>query len=368
MKNISKSLIALFAVLAFSCNSDDVQERPIITGIDAPILLAPEEGNTYTLALETAANQAERFVWTEASFGQAVSINYEVQIDKVDNSFANPQSLGAVIGGTQLSVSQETLNGAVIAAGGEAFVQGAFEVRVMASTNDTFEPMYSNIAIISVTPYVAIDPVLFIVGNVQGYYGLSEWTPTTALPMRYIGDGTTKLFEAYIKVGAGNGFKFISDQADWGELEGNFGTIGGAQNGNLENSGGSGDIKVAETDGDGLYYVQADMDNLTYKAVKMNWGIIGSATAGGWDGETPMTYDFATNQYSITTTLAAGELKFRANNVSQFIYQADWKFNVGNTTPPVTYDANSGNFQIAGGAYTIGLVVNVDGTAVVSGL
>ncbi len=281
MKNISKSLIALFAILTFSCNSDDVEGRKTITGIDAPILLAPEEGNSYTLSLETAANQAERFVWTEANFGQDVAINYEVQLDKVGNEFANPQSLGAVISGTQLSVSQGTLNGAVLAAGGEAFVESVYEIRVAASVNNTFEPMYSNIATISVLPYVAIDPELFMVGNVQGYYGLSEWTPTTAMKMRYIGDGTTKLFEAYVKVAAGNAFKFISAQADWGTLEGNFGTIGGAQDGNMENSGGSGDIKVAEVEGSGLYYIQANMDNLTYKAVKMNWGIIGNSTPGG---------------------------------------------------------------------------------------
>jgi hypothetical protein len=370
MKNISKSLIALFAILAFSCNSDDVEVRPTIVGIDAPILLAPEEGNSYTLALETAGNMIERFVWTEANFGQDVAINYEVQLDKVGNEFANPQSLGAVISGTQLSVSQETLNGAVLDAGGEAFVESAYEVRVKASVNDTFEPMYSNITLISVVPYVAIDPVLFLVGNPQGYYGLSEWSPTTALEMRYTGDGTTKLFEAYVKVAIGNGFKFVSAQADWGTLEGNFGTIGGAQDGNIENSGGSGDIRIAEIDGSGLYYIQADMDNLTYKAVKMNWGIIGNATPGGWDGETAMVYDFGLNQFSIATALVDGELKFRARNASQFIYgeEENWKFNIGNTTPPVTYDGNSGNFPITAGSYTIGLTVNFDGTAVVTGL
>ena len=169
-----------------------------------------------------------------------------------------------------------------------------------------------------------------------------------------------------LKVAAGEGFKLIGKQGSWDD--GNFGTIGGAQDGNLENSGGSGDIKVAENDGDGLYYVQVDMDNLKYKAVKMNWGIIGSATANGWDGETAMTYDFATNKFSISATLAAGEMKFRAKNASQFIYNDDWKFNVGVSDPTVTYNAGSGNFPIAGGSYTLGLIVNFDGTAVVSGL
>lgn len=366
MKNISKSLIALFAVLAFSCNSDDVQDRPTITGVDAPILLAPEEGNSYALLLETATNQAERFVWTKANFGEDVAINYEVQLDKVGNEFANPQSLGAVIGGTQLSVSQETLNTGVMASGGEAFVESAYEVRVKASVNDSFEPMYSNIATISVTPYVAIDPVLYLVGAPQAYYGLNQWDNTTAIPMRYIGDGTTKVFEAYVKVAAGEGFKFIGEQGTWDN--GNFGTIGGAQDGNLENSGGSSDIKVAEVNGSGLYYIQVDITNLTYKAIKMNWGIIGSATANGWDGETAMTYNFATNQYTIIASLAAGELKFRSSNTGDFIYTDAWKFNVGVSDPTVTYNASAGNFPIAGGSYTLGLIINFDGTAVVSGL
>lgn len=368
MKNISKSLIALFAVLAFSCNSDDVQDRPTIKGIDAPMLMAPEEGNSYALKIENAANQAERFVWTKANFGQDVAVNYEIQLDKFGNEFANPQSLGAVIGGLQLSVSVETLNTAVIASGGEADIESVYEIRVMASVNDTFEPMYSNVSTISVTPYVFV-PVnheLFLVGAPQAYYGLSEWDNATAMSMRYIGDGTTKVFEGYLKVAAGQGFKFIGEQGTWDN--GNFGTIGGVQDGNLQNDGGSGDIKVAEDAGDGLYYVWVDMDNLKYKSIKMDWGIIGDATPNGWDGETAMAYDFASNQYSITTSLAAGEMKFRSSNTGNFIFNDAWKFNVGVSDPTVTYNGGAGNFPITGGNYTLGLIINFDGTAVVSGL
>lgn len=368
MKNISKSLIALFAVLAFSCNSDDVQDRPVIKGIDAPVLMAPEEGNAYSLSIENAANQAERFVWTKANFGQEVAVNYEIQLDKFGNEFANPQSLGAVIGGLQLSVSVETLNTAVIAAGGEADMEDVYEVRIKASVNDSFEPMFSNVASITVMPYVFV-PVnheLFLVGAPQAYYGLNEWDNTTAMPMRYIGDGTTKVFEGYVKVAAGQGFKFIGEQGTWDN--GNFGTNGGVQDGNLHNDGGSGDIKVAETEGNGLYYVWVDIDNMKYKSIKMDWGIIGNATPGGWDGETAMAYDFASNQYSITASLAAGEMKFRSSNTGNFIFNDAWKFNVGVSDPTVTYNGGAGNFPITGGNYTLGLIINFDGTAVVSGL
>lgn len=365
MKNITKSLIALFTILAISCSSDDVEDRPIVTPIDAPVLLAPEANNSYVLAIENAANLAERFVWTEANFDQDVAINYTVQLDKAGNEFANAQDLGSIIGSTQLSVSTGVLNDKVIAAGGVAFEAGTYEVRIKASVNDTFEAMYSNVTTISVTPYVAIIPPLYLVGAPQAHYGLGSWDNTTAIELRYIGDGVTKVYEAYVKVGAGEGFKFIGEQGTWDN--GNYGVIGGAQNGNLENSGGSGDIKVAENDGEGLYYIQVDLGELTYKSVKMNWGIIGDAT-GGWSDEVPLNYNFAENKFTLSTTLSNGEMKFRAKNASQFIYNDDWKFNVGVSDPTVVYNAAAGNFPITAGTYNLELTVNFDGTAVVGGL
>lgn len=365
MKNITKSLIALFAVLAISCSSDDVEDRPVITAKDAPVLSAPEGNNSYVLAIENAASQAERFVWTSANYGQNVAINYEIQLDIAGNNFENARSLGSVTGANQLSVSVETLNGAATGAGGTPFEQGQFEVRVKASVNGTFEPLYSNVATITITPYIAIAPKLYFVGAPQAYYGLSGWSETTAIPMRYLGNGTTKVFEAYVKVAAGEGFKFVDTQS-W--ANGNFGTIGGAQNGNLENGGGSGDIKVAETDGSGLYYIWVDIDNLKYKAIKMNWGIIGDATPNAWANETPMAYDFTTNTYSYAGALTAGEMKFRAKNVSQAIYNEDWKFAIGNSTEKFAYDTGASNFPIAAGSYTISLSIGFDGVATVTGL
>lgn len=119
MKNIAKSIIALFAVLAVSCSSDDVEDRPVIKAIDGPALIAPD-GGSYVLNIESANNLAERFVWTSANFGQSVAINYEVQLDVADgvDEFAEPRSLGSIIGANQLAVSVVSLNTAAIALGG----------------------------------------------------------------------------------------------------------------------------------------------------------------------------------------------------------------------------------------------------------
>ena len=102
----------------------------------------------------------------------------------------------------------------------------------------------------------------------------------------------------------------------------------------------------------------------------MDWGIIGAATAGGWDNETSMAYDFATNTYSITATLSAGEMKLRSMNTSQYIFGSgeSWKFAIGNSDPKFAYDTNAPNLAVSAGSRTIGLSIAFDGIATVTGL
>lgn len=326
MKNITKSLIALFTVLAISCSTDDVEDRPIVTPVDAPVLLAPEANNSYVLLPENLANQAERFVWTEANFDQSVAINYTVQLDKAGNEFANAQDLGSIIGSTQLSVSVETLNGKVLAAGGAPFEQGTFEVRVKASVNDTAEPLYSNVATISVTPYTTETPKLWVPGGYQSASGYGDnWNFATAPQLASEGFGNQN-FEGYVYFATaqdgsveGEGFKFTS-QANWdGTNYGDDGSFSGV----LSTSGDN--ISIAA----GYYRVEANTENLTYKLTTTSWGVIGNATPGGWDNSTPMTYDPATKKWTVIVAMTAQTApdngwKFRANN--------GWDINLGDTT------------------------------------
>ncbi|HEX8563629.1 MAG TPA: SusE domain-containing protein [Flavobacterium sp.] len=378
MKKIIKlSVLALLLSMNIGCENDD---QTTVQATGGPELLTPTDGSTYVLAIENAENDAMTLVWEQAEYDQETAANYAVEVAAAGSNFATVvdgltgELVTAEAGLTSTAsrfavVSVDKLNDIAIAAGIAPFEAGDLQIRIkswLGENNDLVQ--YSNPITITVTPYEFVpaeDPKLYLVGAPQAYYGVGAWTPENGMPMRYIGDGTTKVFEAYVKVATGEGFKFIGG-LNWDT--GNYGTIGGAQDGNLENSGGSGDVKVAETDGPGLYYVWVDIDNLEYKAVKMNWGIIGSATPGGWDNETPMTYDFATNTFTITTALSAGELKFRSANTGQFIASDAWKFNVGNSDPMVTYNPSAPNFQIAGGTYTLGLSLNLLGEATVTGL
>jgi hypothetical protein len=370
MKNIFKlSFLSLLLLTVISCNDDDNKTVP--TANSAPVLISPEDGTAVVLTEGLETNTALTLVWNHGDYDVDTSINYDVQFAVAGTDFAAPVSAGTTTSRVfsmtvaqlnDLATKEDKLNL-------PAFEAAELEVRVISSLGIHDEmPMTSNTLAITVTPFEKIvveDPKLYFVGAPQAYYGVNAWTPENGIPMRYIGDGTTKVFEAYVKVNAGDGFKFIGGLS-WNE--GNYGTIGGTQDGNLEDAGGSSDIKVAETDGAGLYYVQVDIDNLKYKAIKMNWGIIGDATAGGWSDETPMNYDFATNKWTLTADLTAAGLKYRSANTGQFIYNDAWKFNVGNSDPKVTYNAAAPNFAIAtAGSHSLELTINFDGTATTAG-
>jgi len=58
-----------------------------------------------------------------------------------------------------------------------------------------------------------------------------------------------------------------------------------------------------------------------YKCSINRWGIIGSATAGGWNSDQNMTWDAVNGVFTATLDLVAGDIKFRAND--------SWDYNLG---------------------------------------
>jgi hypothetical protein len=72
-----------------SCSVEDVQDRPVIEGVDSPVLTAPTAGAAYVLSPANATAQAERFTWKSANYGGAVEVVYG-RSDKKGNAFKTP--------------------------------------------------------------------------------------------------------------------------------------------------------------------------------------------------------------------------------------------------------------------------------------
>ncbi len=148
-------------------------------------------------------------------------------------------------------------------------------------------------------------------------------------------------YEGYIYFpDANTEFKFTTNP-DWSE---NFGDNGA--NGSLEKDGAN--LKVAES---GFYKVNVDLTTKTYSIQKTNWGLIGSATPTGWDSDTDLKYNAATNSWDLTINLIKGDIKFRAND--------KWDLNLGDNGANASLEENGANIVIpSDGTYIIKLILD----------
>lgn len=338
MKNITKSILALFAVVALSCSVEDVQDRPVIEGINSPLLTAPTAGSGYVLKPENATAQAERFTWKSANFGGDVQVNYVVEMDKKGNGFKTPKEIGSALPSeNQVSVSVESMNGAALVLKATPFSPIEFEVRVKA-TAGTLPAMYSSVVGIVVTAYTTENPKLWVPGGYAAASGYpKDWDPATSPQLSASGFGKVD-FEGYINFNDANAeYKFTS----FPEWKGEFGA--GAAAGTLDPKGANFKIPTA-----GYYQIVVDTEKLTYKATATVWGIIGDGTPGGWDNSTVMTYNKTTKVWTLTANLSQKEMKFRANNA--------WDINYGDKGADGVLELNSDNIKVpSAGNYTITL-------------
>ena len=338
MKNITKSILALFAVVALSCSVEDVQDRPVIEGINSPLLTAPTAGSGYVLKPENATAQAERFTWKSANFGGDVQVNYVVEMDKKGNEFKAPKEIGSALPSeNQVSVSVESMNGAALVLKATPFSPIEFEVRVKA-TAGTLPAMYSSVVGIVVTAYTTENPKLWVPGGYAAASGYpKDWDPATSPQLSASGFGKVD-FEGYINFNDANAeYKFTS----FPEWKGEFGA--GAAAGTLDPKGANFKIPTA-----GYYQIVVDTEKLTYKATATVWGIIGDGTPGGWDNSTVMTYNKTTKVWTLTAYLTQKEMKFRANNA--------WDINYGDKGADGVLELNSDNIKVpSAGNYTITL-------------
>lgn len=131
---------------------------------------------------------------------------------------------------------------------------------------------------------------------------------------------------------SGTKFKFQKEKGSWAV---NY----GGSNGTLASNG-------ADIPASGYVYVNANLNNMTYSVTPItSMGVIGDATQGGWNTETPLTYNAETNTWEGTMTFTAGEIKFRANN--------NWDISFGGALDDLTLGGS--NITVEAGTYNVAL-------------
>ena len=172
---------------------------------------------------------------------------------------------------------------------------------------------------------------------------IADWNPTNAVNMQMVGNG---IFETYQYITTdGGGFKFVPTNAGWD------GDLGASKNadGMLAQT----DEDNLTVDTDGFYRVRLNMNDFSYSVDATNWGIIGSATPGGWGDDTDMILASAAKGeyvWSADITLTDGEMKFRAND--------DWAINLGDFDANGSLENGGDNIVVTAGNYHIEINLN----------
>ena len=82
-----------------------------------------------------------------------------------------------------------------------------------------------------------------------------------------------------------------------------------------------------------------------------DWGLVGDATANGWDGPDMEMYETGTNTYALYADLTSGELKFRFNE--------DWGNNYGDNGTDGSLESGGANIPVSNpGTYFVTLDLN----------
>ncbi len=326
----SSTLLFGFAAMAmFACKKDE--DRVIVSAMTTPTLSVTS--NNVVLDRGTQQNPAVTFNWTPASFNwsngnaQAGAIRYVIQFDTT-NTFSTPREL---VGDATVSrsLTGAQVNSVATGFGLEAEKQKTMYARVGARLGENVTPEFSNIITFAVTPYSADLPKVFVPGAHQG------WTPATA-PALVAVTGVSQ-FEGFVNFPDNNTEFKITRQPGWDGVA--YGA--GSSAGMLSTEGSN--LKIAEA---GYYLLKVNTATLTWTATRTAWGVIGDATADGWNSDQDLTYDPAEKIWKATLNLTAGELKFRANDA--------WDLNFGRGTGNNTLSLGGPNIPVgAAGRYDV---------------
>ena len=120
--------------------------------------------------------------------------------------------------------------------------------------------------------------------------------------------------------------------------------IGGSMNpGNFGVNGGWGGLRTTKNL---VNQFAVDLDALnSLLGSQSDWGLVGSATANGWDGPDMEMFQTGPQEFSIYAELVSGELKFRFNE--------DWGNNFGDNGNDGTLESGGANIPISAGTYFI---------------
>ena len=332
MKTIVNKLLVLtfLSVALWGCKKDETITQ---VGNGTPAVLSAS-ATSVVLTKPNIANTAVTLTLAKPNYGFSAAATNTLQLS-TSASFASTKDFTLDAGILTKAFTVLDFNALLLSMNLPTGVASTVNVRVKSTVAASIAPIYSNTVAMTVTPFALIEQ-LIMPGAYQG------WNPPTADSLTSeTGNG---IFIGTIQFDAsGSKFKLMKGKSwaipQYGVGAGGAGTI----------ALGGGDITGPTTSAPYTrdnFQVTADLNSNTIVYDLNSWGIIGSATAGGWNDDTVMKYNNTTKTWTLTTTLVAGAFKFRKNH--------NWGTNLGGSGGNLS--AGGADINVAtGGTYTITL-------------
>ena len=177
-----------------------------------------------------------------------------------------------------------------------------------------------------------VEDGFYIQGPSTAYSGFDIKATLSSAKNEVLQEDRAELLEIFAAMRVGDGFNIIqvagAERTIWGPgADFAMSEAGGEEPNGIQRGA------IAQTDTkftvseDGLYHVVIDTETGTGAIVKVDWGVIGQATPGGWSADTRLdapAFDMTTMTWSLTdVTMGGGEWKFR--------YSDGWKVEIDST-------------------------------------
>ncbi|MDI1256568.1 MAG: SusE domain-containing protein [Flavobacterium sp.] len=340
MKKYISKLIVLGVLVFLGTSCDDGAEVTTLQEVKfaSDVIASP---SNIVLSPDNNYDAVTTISWPEANYPVDAPVTYALQFDIAsdtigDTAWSHAKRFEAGEDVLSKSFLGAELNEIAKDLGLPIDVPGEIVVRIESNLD---RKAYSSAIVLTVTPFTQVITLtqIYMPGSYQG------WNPATAATLTAIDNG---VFQGYVTfpVGQGLGFKFTTD-TNWEEF------YGLNTSGNFAEHGDT-DLTVPAY---GSYQITVNLNTLSFTAVPYSWGIIGTSTAGGWNSDTDMTYDYVNKVWKFVGPLVPGALKYRLND--------SWTVNYGQNSnnDPVVYFDNQGAYSISvAGNYTVTFALDPD--------
>ena len=298
MKKYMNKFFFLGALLALMGSCEKDTELTTLQEVNFPA--APDlSDNSIQLVQDEQNEPALNISWEEVIFPIEAPVEYTVQFalpaDTIgDSGWDNAISFNAGKDVYSKSFQGLDLNQIAEEFGFEPDVEGDLVVRVLAHMDRTIASQAVGLTVIPFETVITLTEI-YLPGAYQG------WDPSTALSIP--STGVNGIYQGIINFPEeARDFKITLDRT-WAE------NYGGDGSGNLIFDGSNLSVPSG-----GTYRITVDLNTMRWSSEPYSFGIIGTATPGGWDADTDMFYDSGAEAWKISVYLQAGAIKWRLND------------------------------------------------------